>query len=316
MITDCNSNIKIRQLFFFFLQIVLLKMSSGQSYIHFPDSNAVWHETWVGTPPPQYPLWYHSIGDIYYHGDTIINNKKYHKLYSRSRDISCSSVILSTGYLGALREDTISQKVYGMYSIQNQEYLLYDFNLQPGDIIPNSGGAIVNQVLNTITSDGVHRRVWTVLGGYHPSAIIEGIGGTHGLLSNMLIYEYPDVSMCFEGDNKQTVYINYTYGYGYGYCNVITDTCNFLSTNKIAWNELLVYPNPIKINSIARIKLPGSIEKTIEEIFLINQLGQKLSVVFQKTGEISLITPNIPGIYLLQLRTQTRQFYSKKIIIN
>lgn len=291
-------------------------MSNGQSYIHFPDSNAVWHETYVFSPPPQiWFLWYDGIGETYYNGDTIINNKVFHKLYQTMRNIFCSQVIEHTYYAGALREDTINKKVFAFNPGDDAEHLLYDFNLQTGDTLPYSGGAIVDFIDTIVTNEGIKRSRWNVTGGYYSSAVIEGIGGTHGLLSNSLLLEYPNVTMCFEGDSKQTIYINDYFGYGYGYCYVITDSCYYLSTSKIELNELQVYPNPVKINAIIRLRIPEPIKHSIQELYLINQIGQKIHIAFNESYDLYFDAPNQPGIYFIHIRTK-QQIITKKIIIN
>jgi hypothetical protein len=292
----------------------MVKMSNGQSYIHFPDSNAIWHETYILSPPPQiWSLWYNGIGETYYNGDTVINNKMYHKLYQKIRNIFCSQIIEQTYYAGALREDTINKKVYSMDSWQNEEHLLYDFTLQPGDMLPYSSGAIVDFIDTIITNDGIKRSRWNVSGGYYSSAVIEGIGGTHGLLSNYLLMEYPDVTLCFEGDSKQTVYVNSYFGYGYGYCNVITDTCYYLSTSDMKLNEVQVYPNPADI--YVNVDIPANFK--IVSFELIDLSGNQIKKTnFQFSSNLIHfdISEYPSGVYIFVTRTLTNTYYNKLII--
>ncbi|MEI8046398.1 MAG: T9SS type A sorting domain-containing protein [Bacteroidota bacterium] len=307
---------KTRQLFLLFLLFSMVKTTNAQSYIHFPDSNAVWHETYIDSPPPQiWSLWYNSIGETYYKGDTVINNKEYHKLYQTIRNIFCSRVIEGNGYCGALREDTINRKIFTIGYGEHEEHLLYDFELNVGDTLDGYPELIITSIDTIVTNDGKSRRRWHFPIYYYAGYVIEGIGSNHGLLSSMmLLSEYPNVTMCFEGDSKQTVYINGYFGYGYGYCDVITDSCYYLSTPHIELNEIQVYPNPVKINAIIRIRLPEPIKHTIQELYLINQIGQSIPVAFHEKDDLYFDAPNQPGIYLIQIRTK-QQIFTKKIIV-
>lgn len=239
---------KIRQFYFLFLLVSMVKMSNGQSYIHFPDSNAVWHETYILSPPPQiWSLWYNGIGETYYNGDTVINDKEYHKLYQTMRNIYCSRIIEEKYYAGALREDTVLKRVYSIGFAQNEEHLLYDFELNIGDTLAGFPELIITAIDTIVTNDGISIRRWHFPIYYYAGVVIEGIGSNCGLLSSMmLLSEYPNVTMCFEGDSKQTVSVNDFWGYGYGYCDVITDTCYYLSTPNLKIDEIQVYPNPSK----------------------------------------------------------------------
>ena len=302
---------------FILLIYLAMNMAKAQTYVHFPDSNAVWHETYIFTPPPQiWSLWYNGIGETFYKGDTIINNKKYHRLYQNIRNNFCSRVIEGTGYCAALREDTINRKVYSISYGENDEHMLYNFNLKPGDTLPYSGGAIIDFIDTLVTNDGVRRSRWNVTGEYYSAAVIEGIGGTHGLLSNALLREYPDVTMCFEGDRKQTVYINDFFGYGYGYCEVPTDSCYYLSNQKTFKEEILSYPNPIKTNKTIHIDLSINEIKEINNIYLVNTLGQAFTIFFEyENNAINARVTTAPGIYNLEIITKNHRQINKKIIV-
>lgn len=59
--------------------------------------------------------------------DTTINTKLYHKV------LNCDTNGNNTSYRGAIREDTLTQKVYYIASDSLQERLVFDFSLQPND---------------------------------------------------------------------------------------------------------------------------------------------------------------------------------------
>jgi hypothetical protein len=77
----------------------------------FPDSNA-----------------YFSVSayKFYFHGDTLIDSKKYKKVFTHS-------VFSNSNYLAAVREDTIGMKIYSFFNDDHQERLIYDFSLEAGD---------------------------------------------------------------------------------------------------------------------------------------------------------------------------------------
>lgn len=69
-------------------------------------------------------------GDLNYtQGDTIINNLHYLRVFLADNNQSISPCIL-----GFIREDSINRKVYFNHIDSSGEELLYDFDLQPGDL--------------------------------------------------------------------------------------------------------------------------------------------------------------------------------------
>lgn len=244
-------------LIFCLLLILFINTLKAQKYIHFPDSIGVWRETYIRTIPPETFYGFDASGETYYNGDTTIGNMFYHKLFEKDLDIFCSHNVLGTYYVGALREDTVQQKIYLVEAGQSEEQVLYDFKLKPGDVIPKSNGAIVYFIDTIITDDGIARRRWNLEGPTN-SCVIEGIGGTNGLLSNGLILEYPDQTICFKGQSKNKMV------FSYGNCYVETDTCYFLSSEgHISEKDIAIYPNPMKSNSLTNIVLADKLNDNL-----------------------------------------------------
>ena len=88
------------------------------------------------------------------HGDTVINKKTYLKVYLEEEDVAFEFDINKASYFCALRNDTATKRVYGVYkdtaevvhvnkdgtttryySDDTTEFLLYDFSLEVGDTI-------------------------------------------------------------------------------------------------------------------------------------------------------------------------------------
>ena len=307
--THQSNFLKNLPLIFCLLLLLSINTLKAQKYIHFPDSIGVWRETYIRTIPPPFPFMFDATGDTYYHGDTIIGNLFYHKIFQKALDIFCSHNVLGTYYIGALREDTVQQKVYVIKDGQNEEQVLYDFSLHSGDMFPNSDNIKVFFVDTILTDDGIARRRWNIEGSMS-SYVIEGIGGTNGMFSNELAVEYPDQTICFEGDNKQKVAINYSY------CYVETDTCYFLSTiDYLSEKDIAIYPNPMKINSQASIVLPNKLINNLVNIEVANLYGQKYDIINIKDGVIILNAPPSSGIYIISLKMKNNYTLIKKIIV-
>jgi hypothetical protein len=113
----------------------------GQQYTKFIESNKIWVYRYYCDGPC-------SHGDItvkyYFHGDTIVDDKVYSKLYGELDHIPSIYGPHDTIYLASLmREDTVNQKVYINYSLEQfencghyqTEEVLYDFSVNLGDTV-------------------------------------------------------------------------------------------------------------------------------------------------------------------------------------
>ena len=101
-------------------------------YTPFPTENAQW-----SVNNEKYALY----------GDTIINEKKYSKVYKQTADEAFEFDIDKAEYFCAIRNDVENKRVYGVYKdnlevynhyneeIEETESLLYDFSLNLGDTI-------------------------------------------------------------------------------------------------------------------------------------------------------------------------------------
>ena len=116
----------------FFFVIIWASAASAQNsgYHPFPDSNARWNIYYWDYGWPQVTEIYYSIEIS---GDTSINGFPYHKLFTpylqTSRNLIKNSTV-SSGYKGAIRQDTLARTVYIVPPFEVSEQLLYDFNLQ------------------------------------------------------------------------------------------------------------------------------------------------------------------------------------------
>ena len=120
------------------ISLLLLLVFAGSlkaqeyTYTPFPTENAQW-----SVNNEKYAL----------HGDTIINEKKYSKVYKQTADEAFEFDIDKAEYFCAIRNDVENKRMYGVYKdnlevynhyneeIEETESLLYDFSLNLGDTI-------------------------------------------------------------------------------------------------------------------------------------------------------------------------------------
>ncbi len=178
----------------YFLLIYLMFDSNylfSQSYVPFPSDNAIWRIEdidYIATPCYSHRTYY-----IHMIGDTVINNIQYKKLYEKTTHLTCTYVNYGRSYFGAIRQDTLLKKVFYHNFLNGTESVLYDFDLQLSDTLPNG---IINQettpqIIDVIDSiqllDGSYRKTYHVSPGRWcgSNLLIEGIGSSWGLLTAM-----------------------------------------------------------------------------------------------------------------------------------
>lgn len=175
--------------------VLFIRISSAQTNIYhqFPDSGVTWNffETAPCWAPGQYTYDYSIVMD----GDTLINGMLYHKLSTPCKIQNTLGMcfpavgdsVIAVGYVGAIREDTVSRKVY--YFDGGVERLLYDFNMQIGDTVQGlmySFGSTTDTVISIdsiLIGSSYHKR-WHINSCYGVW-LIEGIGSTHGLVRQL-----------------------------------------------------------------------------------------------------------------------------------
>jgi len=303
--------------------LLLLQMQTslvGQGYLPFPDSGAVWHETYWWQPSP---FFYNGIGDTYIDGDTVFNDTTYKKIYNLRRDVFCSDVIISgSDYAGALREDTISQKIFLRWNADYNEALIYDYTLQVGDTLPEEmlwfvlyEGVYVTAIDTITTLDGISRRVWSLdfKGEPFPGwpKIIEGVGCTSGLTGGIQPYwEGWNELLCFSV-NGDEVWRSWR-----DTCYVFTDSCATVGINESVQMESVIrcYPNPIPPSTNFTIEI-NPLHTASNSIALFDLCGRE---VFFKTFHENSITINSPanqGIYVLKIFAN-ESYSTFKIIVS
>lgn len=111
-------------------------------------------------------------------GDTSISSVKYFKLYKSGVAYFGQPVYYKYVYVGAIRDN--DNKIYFIKKNKISEEKLYDFNLKPGDTIKS----IINKshIIESVDTLLDGRKIFELA--LSRSFIVEGIGGSCGLLRN------------------------------------------------------------------------------------------------------------------------------------
>lgn len=288
---------------FLFFQVY----SYGQSevYFSFPDSNTIWYFHYSQYFEGQEPV------DVYYtitiSEDTLINEQEYHSLTIPNR--LCSSATncagISLGYKGAIREDTLTRKVYFIPPSENEEQLLYDFKWQVGDTLTGYMEFILEpdiiQTVDSILIGDTYRKRW-LLNPYHSIYLIEGIGSTYGLFERSpgpVAEDFGYSLICFQ-QNGSILYPD------------TTTTCqfpNFINIGDKIQDQISIIPNPSNGSFIIKFD-----NLTLKEICIIDLMGNKY---FTKniTSETYINIENLPvGLYLVTITDTFGRIINRKIL--
>jgi hypothetical protein len=318
----------------YYLLLVLMiitfqKKGSAQTYVPFPDSNAIWRE--------HHAIYYSGIGMVcselqyYIQGDTVINGITYRNVwsigYSGLPVVSCSTYF-GQGPALAYRES--NKRIFCIKYLYNNpsnppssstpEFILYDFNLSLGDTFAYPvhftplmfGNTIITHVDSTLVFNS-YRKVYflTTLMSMPPSpadsnyvAIIEGIGSTYGLIGNLLKpnwQEKYDELTCFRHN------VNDYSPWG--------DPCNYLTTEEAPQPqpEVKIYPNPAR--DFITIE---DMEGQYTEIMLMDLSGRvilKENISGRQLIKSVSLNPVGNGLYVCWITSKSGNRYSSKVAV-
>lgn len=237
-------------------------------------------------------------------GDTVLNAETYKKLYryELKKVGETSFHLLSQTFFMALREDTLTRRVYQLQTINNgdqlppdyleSEFINFDYHI--GDVFTNyflieAGVKIVTDTITFIY--GKERRTLIDASGI---ALIEGIGYEDGLFLEPHTWTHA--------------------GFGFGlvdYCQDINFNCNILtSINSYIAPKVKIFPNPTSdfINVEFKQFFKG-------KITLSSVTGQIiLTSIFSGIDYQIDIRELTSGIYLLNLESEKGQLIQKIMI--
>ncbi len=243
---------------------------SGQTSVYkpFPDSNAVWNQYFESSCTGL--AIFIEENEFFLSGDTSLNGLIYHKFYTNHlyEKANCfggaiyrSDPPVFNLRVGAIREDT-TKKVFYFDYYDSQEYLVYDFNLNIGDIIPisyihnDTSQKIFISSIDSICDGSNYRKRFLLsdsIGNYcyfNYCSIIEGIGSMWGLLEEIDIIPFHQLKQlrCLIQDGT----IKYQDSIQIWYSS--NSACSLLPVEDIKTNnEISIYPNPFNISTTIRL---------------------------------------------------------------
>jgi len=194
----------VKFLFLIFISFSFRVFAQPNTYLPFPEDSALWIVNW--TQPNNNPV----QRDVYImHGDTLISNVSYNKLYFE-RNIykypyGPSTILSSYKYLGALRQDIINKKVFYRSAGMLSDTLLYDFDLQIGDTLRPTylknylpQPSIVTSIDSTSPPiNGIYYKRFNFTGTSIYGHLIEGVGSDCGLFQIAPHWEGGPSLVCF-----------------------------------------------------------------------------------------------------------------------
>ncbi len=269
-------------------------------------------------------------------GDTIVSGIKYHVLsleygggYYDVIGVYSSGVGYYKPYLihsAFARIRTDSNRVYftqdtsvnwmgNVLTPIGQEYLLYDFNLSTGSILPANG--LRKEKFNAASIDSVALSNGYFVKKYNDSIYaalsvpndfwIFGIGSSYGFIPNSYYWLYnwgpgpygtTDISLCYEHPSfsyQFEIKPNFPYSKLLGNCFDLSHVGVELANAK----PISFYPNPLTGN---RLHFDGDAVQNIDDLFVNDVMGRPI-MSFTKpfiSGNKELDIPLAPGIYFLR----------------
>lgn len=304
--------IKILQVFTI-LTFILLGKVSGQPYVPFPEHGGAWgteHQSILclnGVTAICY------INKIVTNGDTVIGTQSYIKLLGRAfvQDGSGWLGLQSPYFAGYFRNDSANKRIYYRESVESNDTLLYDFNLELGDTLPTSyvynpewANIITVDQIDSITQNGISLKQYHLNGaGWGNSYLIEGVGSTHGLFSPIIGF--------FEFTWDMTCYLNYEkmiFLGGSYWCDQIPVDIEEVKDEQ----QAVIYPNPF--DDAVSIDLPGTEDQAVT-VEILNTTGQQVYSKITSGSHIRVNTKAIvSGLYFIRVYTGLKSVLTQKMI--
>lgn len=279
--------------------------------------------------------------------DTLIDSLNYHKVFSD----------LATGpsglYYGAIREDSLHEKVYFIPADSSNEILINDFSLNLNDSIyldftRNFFGTLLDgyYIVDSVASisirggnrkyirltnplnplvDGVkpHKLVWIESVGeiHNPFYLFATDQPTYGPLTYSC-NNFIETSVMKHSIDTSVNYVDMC-AVTYIYATVYTDTCTLgywggIQENIFSLIDLSVYPNPSNGTSI-NVYLNNEINAKALTLVIVNTAGEVIQQVNPKleSNTIQLNLKNVEnGIYNVLLYNEKRVIGVERFVVN
>ncbi len=276
----------------------------SQNYHTFIGQNKIWSEleyVWTSTFTSNYKI----------EGDTVINNSTYYMVYSCFND----SLLQNWNFLMLIREDS-DEKVYRYDSFNQEEFLLYDFTLEIGDLFYTGGEIGGNPLyapvedIDSILIDGEFRKR-IIFEDWFDEFWIEGIGSSTGPFrpfENVFTSDMGWEFLCLEEDST-IIYQNPDYSECF--ISIIDNLNEKKSQNS---NLIKIYPQPSK--EFVNIKILDNSE-IYNEIELINITSQNKYCSKFNGKQITLnLKSYSAGLYIVLVKSKNKTLLEKLVIEN
>ena len=286
----------------FVLAFSLISFLQAQSYHPLVETGKLWstyHWNMIPNPP--------TSDYIKFEGDTVFGTVTYKKVLKTEHEN-----MTQWTYYGAIREDA-QKKVYlqRAYTLNN-EILLYDFNIIPGDsllLVTNPNYYILDSVGTITLATGEQRKSYMLhYTGYACNDTwVEGIGSiTYGVMNPAFcgfVGDSPSMLCAWENDTLKY------HGSLYPLCFVLTGISDLPQDGQ----NIKVFPNP------ATDKITITYSQVTQEdidvtIFTINGealLNQKFRYSNPLDMDVSRL---VKGIYLVKIQTRDLLDVEKLVI--
>lgn len=250
--------------------------------------------------------------NYYLYGDTTISSVNYKKVYRRTGYKAFCGDTIPPSYspfqlYGVIRDDTLNKKVYailfqnlnGTSCPINQEFMLYDFDLQVGDSIKTNDWCLIlfsdkiNSIMYSPTFSLPNVKNFELGYNLGNNYLYEGIGSSSGL------FELNGISV---SGPQQSIY-----QYCRGGCDIALGLGNktFLST------EIAIYPNPN--NGLFKFTIDTPFQEAILTIFDLTGKVINQQRITQNNTQLNLLS-HPKGMYFYQLMVDGKQVTGKLIV--
>jgi len=282
--------------------LILISISFINAQTIHPDSewrtDAAWWE-------PDFGIYHHHYKE-FISGDTMIDSKLYHKIYSygyltfnpwkNAPSIKDNDSTLS----GFLREENNK-----WYTWTDEDVLLYDFNLQVNDTVLSAftdpEEPIIVTAIDSVLVGSEYKKRFHLNLELGAEYIIEGIGATSGLFENMYFFEWNSELICYSRNGVSM------WGATGADCDLILAS----DEPEAELDHVMIYPNPAH-NTIF-VSWPES-GKSLDAT-LINAAG--IVVKEERLGPLhrNLNIEQLPtGLYFISLDDGSKKFTQKIMI--
>jgi len=264
------------------------------------DNDPKWRQEWLfGGYMPCLEI--HNY--IYYlNGDSTVGNFVYKKVFKRLEidynwmapppPIMCEGSSYYDVFCALIRQESL--KLY--LNDNDNDYLLYDFDLTVGDTLPITWnmwieGIVVTSIDSILIGD-IYRKIFNLNDvSSIPDFLIEGIGFSGGFIDYYPSPEFPSVLLCFTL-NDTTYYPSYGYS-----CDLSVSI-----PSVIADEEFKMFPNPI----IDKLTIETNSQAIFDQVIAYDIAGNKIQLKFKlkHPDKIIIDCSSIrPGFYILQLQS-------------